>query len=394
MRGNENMRVLVIPSWYPPNGGYFFREHAMALAEQGVMVDVLAGVHTSLKSLTPSKLFGAFKTQKITEGTLNEFQRKYWIIPFFEKLNFAAWTFMMLQFFRWYLKKFGKPDIILAHSSIWAGHVAALINERYQIPFVVAEHRSRFVYNTPEARSLLKPWYMSFLKKTFDKASKIITVSDSLQGFISDISPGSNGRHITIPNMVDTEYFIPDNAPPSEPFTFFSLGSLERVKGMDTLIEAFRLVHEELPGRCRLVIGGQGSQFKNLQKLVSQNNLNNFITFEGQLDRQAVRNNMRKAHVFVLASRYEAFGVVFIEAMSCGLPVIGTISGGPQSFIRESEGMTAPIQCPEKLALAMIHVMRQFHSFDRNAIRDYAISTFSKEKIAKQYVYVLKEILN
>jgi glycosyltransferase involved in cell wall biosynthesis len=394
MRGNENMRVLVIPSWYPPNGGYFFREHAMALAEQGVKVDVLAGVHTSLKTITLFKLFHAFKTQKNTEGTLNEFQRKYWIIPFFEKLNFAAWTFMMLQFFRWYLKKYGKPDIILAHSSIWAGYVATLISEKHQIPFVVVEHRSRFVYNIPEARSLLKPWYVAFLKMTFDKASKIITVSDSLQGFILDMAPGSNGRHITIPNMVDIEYFIPDNASPSEPFTFFSLGSLERVKGMDILIEAFRLVHEELPGRCRLVIGGQGSQLKNLQQLVSQNNLNNFITFEGQLDRQAVRNNMRKAHVFVLASRYEAFGVVFIEAMSCGLPVIGTISGGPQSFIRESEGMIVPIQCPENLAKAMIQMMKQFRSIDRKAIRNYAISTFSKETIAKQYVNILKEILN
>jgi len=389
---NESMRILVIPSWYPPNGGYFFREHAQALASIGPKVDVLGGIHTSLRTLTPSKIRSAFETQQHTEGTFSEFERKYWIIPFFEKPNFAAWSSMMVQFFCWYMKKYGKPDVIIAHSAIWAGWVAALIREKYQIPFVVIEHRSRFVYNTPEARSLVKPWYKPYLQQVFGLASKIVTVSDSLQGYVKEYYPESLERLITLPNMVDTNFFCPSIPPPSEPFIFFSLGSLEKVKGMDILIEAFSLVNKELPGRCRLEIGGQGSQLKNLQKLVSQNYLNNFITFVGPLDRQAVRNQMRNSHAFVLASRYEAFGIVFIEAMSCGLPVIASASGGPQGFIRESEGIIVPIQCPDALANAMIQMLRQFTSFDKEAIRNYAISAFSKESVAKKHLNILKEL--
>ncbi|HSV88125.1 MAG TPA: glycosyltransferase [Bacteroidales bacterium] len=393
MKSDLQIKVLVIPSWYPPNGGYFFKEHSGALAVNGIKVDVLAGVHTSLKSLTPSNLFNAFRTNKNSEGTFNEFERKYWIIPLFEKLNFAAWTAMMMQFFRWYLKRYGKPDVIIAHSAIWAGWVAKQIREKYKIPFLIVEHRSRFVYNTPEARALFKPWYVPYLKKAYGMASKIVTVSDSLQPKIKELVPNCNDKITSIPNMVDTDFFCMASAPFSEKFTFFSLGSLENVKGMDTLIEAFRIVNEKMPGHCRLIIGGKGSQLKILQRLAAKNNLNNFISFVGQLDRHEVRRQMHRAHAFVLASRYEAFGVVFIEAMSCGLPVIGSSSGGPHDFVNKKVGMMVPIQHPAGLAEAMIRMVQQYSFFNRDFIRQYAISNFSKETIANKYFKILKEIL-
>ena len=90
-------RILVIPSWYPPNGGYFFKEHARALANLGIEVDVLAGVHRSLRSLAISHIHEAFSTQSASSGTFREFRRDCWIVPFSEKANFAVWLKMMWQ---------------------------------------------------------------------------------------------------------------------------------------------------------------------------------------------------------------------------------------------------------------------------------------------------------
>lgn len=196
-------RILVIPSWYPPNGGYFFKEHARALANLGIEVDVLAGVHRSLRSLAISHIHEAFSTQSASSGTFREFRRDCWIVPFSEKANFAVWLKMMWQFFEWYVRNHGQPHIIIAHSAIWAGALASRIQKSYGIPYIIVEHRSRFVFNTPESREMIKHWYKPFLKKAFENALHTVTVSSCLQTYIQKCVGGMKEKISSIANMVE-----------------------------------------------------------------------------------------------------------------------------------------------------------------------------------------------
>jgi len=395
MAVKNQKKVLVIPSWYPPKGGYFFREHSVALASAGLKVDVLAGLHTSLKTLSPGNSLRAFKTGKTSFEGITEHTKKYWIIPFSEKHNFQAWVSMMLRFFKRYQAEHGRPDIILAHSSIWAGLVAAFIREKYDVPYVITEHRSRFIYNTPEARAMFKPWFFSYLQTAFEGAEKVITVSDALQPFIKQIAPAVADRLLTIPNLVDTDFFKPAEKPKEiKPFRFFSLANLIPLKGMDSLIEAFALLHNEQAGEFLLTIGGEGPERGKLEKLLTERGLNVGFSVTGRLSREEILGQMQDANAFVLASHFEAFGVVYIEAMACGLPVVATRAGGPEGFIRESEGILVKPGNIFELAAALKKMKDNYQKFDKEKIRKYAVSAFGKQVLAKQYVKLFNEIVN
>jgi L-malate glycosyltransferase len=394
MVAKKQIKVLVIPSWYPPKGGYFFREHSVALASAGLKVDVLAGLHTSLRTFRPVNLFSPAGNQYLSSEGVTEHLRKYWIIPFSDKPNFHGWVNMMLRFYKSYQNKYGHPDIILAHSIIWAGLVAAFIKEKYGVPYVITEHRSRFVYNTPEAKAMFQPWFFPYLENAFEGAEKVITVSDSLQPFIKQIAPGATERLISISNMVDTAFFKPSDLPkPQKPFRYFSLANLIPLKGMDTLIEAFDSLNTGQPGAFSLTIGGDGGERNKLEQMVAARKLKDMVTFVGKLNRSQVLEQLQQAHAFVLASHFEAFGVVFIEAMACGLPVIATRSGGPESFIRESEGILVNPGQTEKLAEALKQMHQQYKIYNASTIRKYVIDHFSRESIAKQYSELFEQLI-
>lgn len=394
MKGKPAKHVLVIPSWYPPKGGYFFREHALALAEAGLKVDVLAGLHTSLRSLRPGNLLQVRETEINTIGRVKEYLKKYWIIPYSNRGNFHGWVNMMLRFYKSYEQQAGKPGLILAHSSIWAGLVAAFIKEKYGVPYVITEHRSRFVYNTKEAREMFEPWFFPYLKTAFENAAAVVTVSESLQPFIREIAPQAEGKLHSIPNMVDTGFFIPAGEKnKGKPFRFFSLANLIPLKGMDILIEAFARANQARPGVLQLVIGGDGPERARLEGLVSEKELQKQIIFTGKLRRQQVKDELQQGHAFVLASHFEAFGVVFIEAMACGLPVIATRAGGPESFITEGQGILLEPGKVELLAQAMLDMQEHYDRYLPKEIRRDTISRFGKQAVAQQYLELFDTII-
>ena len=414
MTHNSNIRIMVLPSWYPPRGGEFFREHGMALAAEGLDVTAIAVIPSSIRThgvknyVTGQDIPKSSGNPTIAPGSFREVYKLYRTIPCLYKANIVGWVRNAVSLAGQWIRQHGKPDLIQVHSSIWAGVAAARIKKQYGIPYVITEHRSRFVFNTPEAQDMFLTWHRPLLHEAFTNASRIVTVSDSLQPKILDIA-GSAIRHkpITIHNMVDTRFFSPATTSKSEgsfqffrsstsksepPFRFFCLAHLEPVKGIDTLIDAMKLLIEDDSINCQLVIGGDGSQRHVLEEQVSRLGLQQQISFTGALLREEVRDQLHQANAFVLPSRFEAFGVVFIEAMACGLPVIAGRSGGPESFITDDCGYIVEPDKPRELAKAMKSMIHNYHSFNRDTIWNYAINRFSPKAIATEYVTLYKEI--
>jgi L-malate glycosyltransferase len=389
------MRVLVIPSWYPPNGGWFFKEHAMAVAATGPQVDVMAGIYTSIRKTNPLKWISKDRIIIKKEDNIREIIKRYPIIPFSEKLNYHGWVRMMLLFYDQYHRQFGHPDIIQVHSSLWAGVVASQIYKRYKIPYVITEHRSRFVGNSAEALNMFRPWYTGPLQEAFKGAAAIISVSPALHAKIIEIHPKAGAKLDVIFNMVDTNFFTPPAGKVREkrPFRLFSLAYLEPVKGMDTLLEALKICNESFPGDFELTIGGDGTERRYLEKFCVDHKLVNQVRFTGILNREQVRQAMQSADAFVLPSRFEAFGVVYIEAMACGLPVIATRAGGPESFVKPGTGLLIEPNNPEELAKAIYHIKTNLNDYPSQFIRDYAEENFSRKGIAEKYIALYKKIL-
>ncbi len=388
------MKILVIPSWYPPEGGNFFQDSCVGMHELGNEVFVLACEYRSLKKFSLLSFMNSFRITVQDENGIKVIRTISWKIPKVEHLNLIKWSWKIEKLASWFFKRYEQPDIIYVFSSLWAGWPASIISKKHQIPMVVSEHRGRFVDNNPYACILIKKFHMPYIKASFIGASKIVTVCSRLQPTIERIAGIDKKKFITIPNSVDTEFFKPGNkSDAGNPFIFFSLGVLEHLKGMDILLNAFSIYLSENNPDAELWIGGDGSLRDNLLKLSEKLNISSKVKFLGILNRQQAVERMKQADVFVLATRIESFGVVFIEAMASGIPVIGTRSGGPEEIIIPRTGIVTDIDNVDQIAAAMIDIAKNYDRFNRQFIRNYAVNNFSKLKVAFQTFEILKDVL-
>lgn len=131
-----------------------------------------------------------------------------------------------------------------------------------------------------------------------------------------------------------------------------------------------------------LLIAGSGPEYTALKNQISSLGVEEQVTLYGEATRLEVNNLLQASDCYVHPSRYETFGVALIEAMSCGLPIVSTKCGGPESIIVNSKlGILTPIDTDE-MADAMLQVIRAH--YDRDYIRQYAVDHFSNEAIVQK----------
>jgi D-inositol-3-phosphate glycosyltransferase len=175
-------------------------------------------------------------------------------------------------------------------------------------------------------------------------------------------------RKVTvIPPGVDIGHFypIPDDEakefigiPPCEHMLLF-VGRIEPLKGIDTLIEAIALMRQSDVRVCLTVIGGDpgaspetiNSEMARLQSLREQYGLKDLVTFLGQRGQATLPYYYSAAEAVVVPSHYESFGMVALEAMACGTPVVASQVGGLAFLVQDGvTGYTVPVDEPKALA--------------------------------------------
>ena len=156
-----------------------------------------------------------------------------------------------------------------------------------------------------------------------------------------------------------------------------NIASLDANKDQATLIEAFALYFKDK--RASLRIGGNGSLLGDLRKLVRRLEVENQVTFIGHLDRPLVIREMHDADCFVLSSHQETFGVVLIEALACGTPVISTRCGGSEDIVNEKNGLLVPLGDITSLGEAMVQMTQTKGEYDAGALREECRSRFGDE---------------
>ncbi|WLR52862.1 glycosyltransferase [Bacillus tianshenii] len=385
------MRVFIVPSWYPikskPIRGVFFQEQAQALQRHGMDVTVL---YTDMWSI---KRLGKYKEGKGVvfnrEGILNTF--RYNGYNYFLGVPYVPYFIRYLRLKKIYslaVQTYGKPDIIHAHACNWAGIVAAKLAKEENIPFVITEHSSSI------GRKSLNPYQEKLITKAFKSTGKLIAVSPTLK---KDMRRITNGVPIdVIPNIVNVDVFKrEDNTnlkTQNSPFRFLSVAFLTYNKGMDLLIRAFATAFKG--ENVELVIGGDGKERIKLENLVNELDMHNQIIFLGSLSREQVIQQMGQCHAFVLASRYETFGIVYIEALACGKPIIATACGGPEMIVNETVGILVKNESVDELQNALTYLKDNFHLYDSEMIRKDCEARFSEKAVVKQIRQCYESLLS
>lgn len=379
------MKIFLLPSWYPskerPLDGVFFKEQAEALVKKNIEVVV---VNVVIKSLSEY-------SRDTNKGTLQFFEENGVKVYKFITYNyFPRLTELYLRYYARILKKVfnkvveieGEPDLVHIHSAIDIGIAYTL--SKIKVPYVITEHSTKY------SRNILNNTQKKYLESVFTKAKKVMTVGVGLKSEISKYISAS--KIDVVYNPVIMPVVMPKVDDNKKKFRFFSLGLLSSKKGMDALIEAYDKYKGQL-SNTELYIGGHGEEFSNLEKLIKEHGLENRIFLLGSLDRAAVAFNMKNCDCFVLASRFETFGIVFVEAMYYGKPVIATRTGGPDSFLNDECGILVDVDDIDGIGKAMVEVRNNYHSYDSNKIIDFCKDNFSEEVIIEKLKHIYNEVI-
>ncbi len=393
MQSPSRFKMLVLPSWYPPYGGDFFREHSLAISENGVQTDVLSISEKGITRYPKAILFCSRRWQQTDFGPLKEIRRWHARLPRANRLNAKRWVKAAIIGFDQYLKNNEKPHLIQVHSSMWAGVAASEIKKKFDIPYVLTEHRGRFTANAPE--NMIRPWQEPMLREAFAEADRIVLVSQALKKRIEEICPEAKERIVMIPNLVDDAFFSPSPTPPPlNPFHFVCIANPEKIKGLDVLLKAFFIATQQSHTPLQLSIVGEGPEKKKLQQLAIEMGLGQTVAFTGRLPREKVREKLWSAHALVVSSHFESFGMSIIEAMACGLPVIATCCGGPEYIVDKESGWLVPPKNAQAMALAMSRIIKDYAEFDQTRIAENVHKKYGKAVVSAKYLALYQTIIS
>jgi len=158
------------------------------------------------------------------------------------------------------------------------------------------------------------------------------------------------------------------------------------------LIKAFYKAFSKNP-HITLTIVGSGAEYNNLSKLISDLKIENQIFLYGRASRNEVLNLLKHSDAFVLSSIYETFGVVLIEAIACGLPVLSTKSGGPESIIKSDRyGILCEIN-EKEFTQQLVNLYENRFKFNKDEIRNYAVEHFSENAVCSKLTKIYERVI-
>lgn len=388
------MHILILPSWYPyssrPISGVFFREQALALKNAGYKVGVVAPIQKSVREIIKKPAFSLSHNYWTNDCGVATIRSEHWAIPKCRRMNMYRWLSAGRSLLRDYLSEVGFPDLIHAHSLLYAGALAAEMKKIHGIPFVVTEHSTHY------ARGMIRGWQLPFIRAGVDHASVRIAVSEALADLLQKFHSDYQDKWVYVPNMVDVNVFcgtapIASVGGPNKKFVFFSAALLTKKKGLNFLIDAF--ANNFASDHFELWIGGDGEERSALEAQAGSTSASARIRFLGKLDRAQMASYMAGCDIFVLPSLYETFGVVLIEALASGKPVIATRCGGPESIVTPNNGVLVSPSDPAALGLAMKEMVCNFNDFDSSAIRADCIAEFSNESVAAKLTEIYRHAI-
>ena len=230
-------------------------------------------------------------------------------------------------------------------------------------------------------------------KYVLSKIPNIIVTSPHSNDVIRNMT---NSKIYVIPNGIDFDEIQKIRAEDQlkHPAILF-VGTYGKVKGIDVLLNAVPIVRKEIPNLHVYIAGKSGSENENLKKLVKALNIEENVTFLGFISGDEKYAYYKSADIYVQPSRYETFGVVLLEAMACGKPVIASRVGGIPFVVEDGKnGLLFESENVEELAEKVILLLRdeELRTKMGEAGRERA-KRFTWERSAEMTVEVYKEVI-
>ena len=399
---SDPKRVLVFshmfPNQYQKNFGCFVAEQVKALRQyQGWDVRVVSCQPYWINTMHPLRIARSisdyYRQLKIKWFSYDDIPTIFipYLVGGIFRFRLSAFTYCFsAAIAASRIRKNFNFDLVHAHTAYLDGLAGRYVARRYNVPLVITEHTGPFSYFT--GKEIVRQIALYSLRS----ANKIICVSRALKEEVKKWLPLNAQRNlISLPNGVDTNLFNLNGHPAAQqqPYRILSVISLDDNKNPFCLLEAFQYL-------CRwkmnveLTIVGGGVLWREIENWVVSNNLSHLIHLAGWQSREQVSLLMRQiCDVLVLPSRTETFGVVVIEAMASGKPVVSTRCGGPESILTEAHlGELCENNNPLALAQSIKKVLDNPEQYPPQKIREFALEKYSFQQVASQLASIYEKV--
>lgn len=252
-----------------------------------------------------------------------------------------------------------RPDLVHCATEFMIGRLGQIAAGRNGIPRLSSYHTDFSRYTESYGVGWLRPTVSRYIGRFHRRSARVYTPSEPAR---DDLREFGVTRVEVWGRGVELEAFSPEQRNPSlrsaygidDAVVFLHVGRMAAEKGVARILAAFARASDILgPGRIHLMIAGSGPEEGRLRAAAPSN-----CTFLGVLDRQRTLPEIyASADAFLFSSLTETLGLVVLEAMASGLPVIATPAGGVADHLRDDEnGIAVPADDTDGMARAIIEV--------------------------------------
>lgn len=383
------MKIILIPnSWFPQIGGLEIAvlNLAQELNKKGNMVLVLTTA--SIPEFPKRELFDKVVVYKIL----------YTIPRFPAKKNLVSFSIFVIKCLVWPVYAFvsqcfllsvlflSKPDVVNLH---YIGDnafylIIARILKKFNL--IVSIHGPERL-NRRIGRNVI-------IKKLIKQADMIIANSQHSLNKVENLYSNIRDKSVVIDNGIYLEEFDNVNGYKKEKRYIFSARRFSFSKGMDLLVRAFSIVHQHYSD-IKLLLAGDGKDKIKCEEISKKLKIIDYIIFLGAISHSKVISLLKSCEIFVLPSRKEAFGIVLLEAMACGKPIVATRVGGVPEVVREGENaILVEPESPQALAEGIVKLLENSDLAKRFGERGREIvKNFTWDKIVERYINTYNSVL-
>ena len=394
------MRILLI-NHFPLQGsgsGVYVANIARSLQKKGHKTCIISPENTSnfsnIKDIKLHPVF--FKHEEEIEG------QQYFNFPCFDphprsSLLFCDMTEEQIEDYKNAFKQAikqeieeFKPDIIHAQH-IWI--ISSLASE-FNIPIVITSHGSDVMgYEWWER-------FHQYAHNATSRCKKIIAISKHNANVLKNIFKEDKKKIVTILNGYDAQKFYRKKYNKNKVLNNLGInkkykkivcfsGRLAQNKGIDILLRAAKIYEKE---NILTIIAGYGDEYNNLNSLKEEIGLKN-VVFVGHKDANALREIYNISDVCAVPSRQEAFGLVALESIACGTPVVASNQGGIPDFVNEEVGILVEKENVEQLAVAILKIINKEKRFLDRKLAKYAKKNLEQDLLIDKLIRVYKNAL-
>jgi glycosyltransferase involved in cell wall biosynthesis len=382
------LKILVFNYEYPPiggGGGVICKDISEELVNQGHKVTVITSLYGNLK---PLEIINGVEVIRVR--VINR-----------EKKDVAS-LLSMLSYVPSSIKAANRLlvnnmyDVINTHFAIPTGPAGQFISSKFNIPNILSIHGGD-IYDPSKTLSPHKtPLLKQTVKAVMEKADRVVAQSTDTKknalGFYNlkrdvDIIPlgiKSNQFQKTDRSSLNL---------PEDKIILSTIGRLVRRKNLPELLEIFSIIRNEIPSR--LIVIGNGPEYPGLMDIAKKLELGNDVHFTGRVDEEKKFQYLSATDVYVSTAMHEGFGIVFLEAMECGLPVVCYDKGGQVDFLKDGvTGLLLKLNDKENFKRRLIELLNNKELIHKIGLENKSyVKNFYIDSIANKYLSLFEDVI-